>query len=317
MRRFILIAILFPVISFGQANKLIRQALKSTDYNEQIELFTQAIEADPENLDAYFYRGLAKYGLGEYSSAILDYTKVLFHNPDADSYYNRGNAKFALNDFQGAMEDYNKALEIDPELYDAIYNLGLAKYYLGEYAEAIEEFDKISSAFPTDQKVYTQKALTYMALEQYNEAFKNYASRILLNPDGESFYNRGLALLSVNYYKEAQADFYKAIQLDRENIPAYFFVSVTHLFLGEFTNAVSGFTETLKYDASDFDALLGLAMAQYKANDKASAKTNFQKAKNILGIVEPSPSIESFNETYWHQDQYYYLNGIFKELIAL
>lgn len=317
MLRFILVAILLPAITFGQANKLIRQALKSTDYNEQIQLFTQALEADPENLDAYFYRGLAKYGLGDYNSAILDYTKVLFYNPDADSYYNRGNAKFALNDFEGAKEDYIKALEIDRELYDAIYNLGLTQFYLGEYREAIEEFDKISSVFPTDQKVYTQKALAYMELEEYNEAFNNYANRILLNPDSESFYNRGLALLSVNYYKEAQADFYKAIQLDRENIPAYFFVSVTHLFLGEFTNAVSGFTETLKYDASDFDALLGLAMAQYKANDKISAKASFQKAKNILGINETNFTIDLFNETYWHQDQYYFLNGIFNELKTL
>lgn len=317
MQRLILIALLLPILSFGQANKLIRQALKSTNPNEQIELFTQAIEIEPENLDAYFYRGLAKYSLGDYNGAVLDYTKVLFYKPDADTYYNRGNAKFALDDFLGAKEDYTKALEIDSDLFDAIYNLALTNFYLGEYAEAIEGFDKITNAFPTDTKAHAQKAMAYMELKEYDEAFNNYAKRILLNPDSESFFNRGLALLSINYYKEAQADFYKAIQLDRENIPAYFFVSVTHLFLGELTNAVSGFTETLKNDASDFDALLGLAMAQYKANDKTSAKLNFQKVKSILDINDPNTTIDSFEETYWYKEQYYYFNGIFNELSAL
>src|SRR5690606_25493474 len=126
MRKYILIAtIVIPLLSFGQANKILRQGLKSTNFNEQIELFTQVIQLEPKNLDAYFYRGLAKYNLGEYNGAILDYTKVIFYKPDADTYYNRGNCKFALQDYVGAKEDYTKALELNKQLVDAIYNLAL------------------------------------------------------------------------------------------------------------------------------------------------------------------------------------------------
>jgi len=80
MRKIILIALIFPLLSFGQANKLLRQGLKSTNYNEQIELFTQVIELDPNNLDAYFYRGLAKYNVEDYTGASLDLQKLYFIN---------------------------------------------------------------------------------------------------------------------------------------------------------------------------------------------------------------------------------------------
>ncbi|WP_100613370.1 tetratricopeptide repeat protein [Confluentibacter citreus] len=318
MRKSILIAIIFPLLSFGQANKLLRQGLKSTNFNEQIELFTQVIKLEPKNLDAYFYRGLAKYNLGEYTSAILDYTNVIFYKPDADTYYNRGNSKFALEDYVGAKEDYTKALELNNRLIDAIYNLALANVYLGEFSEAIVHFDKITNLFPGDANVYNQKGMAYMELKNYKEAFNNFTNSILLNPNTNAFYTRGIALLSINYYKEAKADFYKAIELDKNNSPCYFYAGVTNLFLGEFVPAVTAFTESIKFDALDFDAYLGLAMAQYKANDKIQAKINFQKAKSIISPnASNTDSMDVFNNTYWYKNQSFYFNDMFKELNAL
>jgi len=318
MQKLILIALIFPLLSFSQANKLLRQGLKSTNYNEQIELFTQVIELDKKNLDAYFYRGLAKYNLQDYTGAILDYTKVIFYKPDADTYYNRGNSKFALNDYEGAKEDYKKALELNNGLIDAVYNLGLTQAYLGEFNEAITNYDKLISKFPGNDNLYIQKAMAHMQLKNYKEAFENFGNSILLNPNSNAFYTRGLALLSINYYKEAQADFYKAIELDKNNLPCYFYIGATHLFLGEFVPAITAFTESIKIDALDFDAYLGLAMAQFKANDKAQAKINFQKAKSIINPnVLSNDSIETFNNTYWHKNQSLYLNTVFKELNTL
>jgi tetratricopeptide (TPR) repeat protein len=317
MQRFILIALIFPMLSFGQANKLLREALKSTDANEQIKLFTQVIELEPKNLDAYFYRGLANQNLGDYNAAVLDYTKVIFYKPDADTYYNRGNSRFAMQDYEGAKEDYTQALNLNKGLFDAIYNLGLVKFYLGEYKESITEFDKILKEFPRDAKSYNQKAMAYMELNNYEEAFKNFALNILLNPDSNAYSSRGFALLSINYFKEAQTDFYKAVQLDRANLPCYFYLGVTHLFIGEFPSSVTAFNESIKFDAQDFDAYLGLAMAQYKANDKEQAKVNFQKAKAILSPNSLSDNIEVFSDTYWYKNQPFYFQELFKELNAL
>ncbi|MEP5340566.1 MAG: tetratricopeptide repeat protein [Algibacter sp.] len=316
MHKLILLIILLPLFTFGQAKKFVRQGIRATDPKEQISLFSQAIEIDSKNLDAYFYRGLAKFNIGEYNTAILDFTKVIFYKPDADSYYNRANSKFNLEDYQGALEDYTKATELDPELIDAYYNLGNTKYYLGDYAGAIKDLSIVLSFFPRDVKTYNQRAQAHMALKNYKKAFKDFRYSILISPNDNAFYNRGIALLDVRYFKEAQVDFFKVIKLNKNNVPAYFYLAASHLFLGEFTAAISTFNVSIKQDALDFDAYLGLSMSYLKSNDLEQAKSHFQKAKNIL-LVKDSNDIKSFENSYWYQNHYYYFNAAFEKLIKL
>ena len=314
----LLFLFLTPLFVNSQANKLLRQGLRADNSNEKIELFSQAIALEPKNLDAYFYRALAKNDIGDFDGAILDYTQVLFYNPDADTYYNRGNSKFNLDDFEGAAEDYENALKLNPELTDALYNLGQAKFYLGDYKAAIQNFDKILKVFPEDAKTYSQRGLAHFELKNYKEAFKDFAYNILINPDTYAYSLRGKALLDINYYKESQADFTKAIELDQKNIPCYFYLGANHLFLGEYPAAVASFSESIKNDSLDFDAYLGLAMAQLKANDVTNAKINFRKAKSIIDPESlDNSSIAVFNNTYWYKDKYLFFNEIFKDLNAL
>ncbi|GAL79403.1 TPR repeat [Algibacter lectus] len=108
---FTLILVVVPILIFGQANKLFRQALKTEDLSERIELLTQVISLDSDKLDAYFYRAIAKNDLGDYSGAIIDYSKIIITEPDADSYFNRGNARYSLEDFEGARQDYRDAVK--------------------------------------------------------------------------------------------------------------------------------------------------------------------------------------------------------------
>ena len=319
MKKYVLLFLtIIPLVAIGQANKLIRQGLKAEDSIEKIELFTQAIELDPKNLDAYFHRALAKNDIGDFHGAILDYTKVIFYEPDADSYYNRGNSKFNLQDFEGASEDYEQAIAIDPELWDAVYNLGLVKSYLGDYKAAISNFDKILIAFPYDTRSYRQRAMAHMELENHKEAFFDFARNIIINEDSSAYYDRGYALLSLNYYKEALSDLYKAIRLDRNNTPCYFYIGVARLFLDEYIAAITGFNESVKFDNQDFEAHLGLAIAYYKTNELEKAKSSFIKAKEIINKNGmDTDSMEEFNNTYWYKNHNQFFTEIFKELNAL
>lgn len=316
MKKFILLTILIPLFSLGQANKYVRQGLRTTDFKEQISLFSQAIDLDDKHLDAYFYRGLAQFNLGEYNSSILDFTKVIFYKPDADSYYNRANAKFNLEDFEGAAFDYEKATELDPNLIDAFSNLGTAKLYLEEYKDAIKALDKAIRLFPTNDIALLHRAKAHMALKNYKLAFSDYRYHLYLNTSSNSYYERGLALLEVKYFKEARKDFAKALKKDRNNIPVYFYLATTHLLLGDYQGAIATYTLLTKRDDLDFDAHLGLALAYLKTSDLKSAKTHFDKVKNILSIREPN-NMDSFENTYWHQNQKLYFNQPFEELTKL
>lgn len=299
MKKTFLLFLLYPLLNFSQANKYVRQALRLQNPKQQIELLDQALSIDAKHLDALFYRAIAKYNLGDFDAAILDFTKVIFYEPDADSYYNRGNCKFNLNDFQGALLDYEEALKLDPDLITAYFNLGKVKYNLQQYEDAEIAFSKVIRAFPSDVKSYSQRALVYMKQKKYDLAFKDFTACILLRPSSKSYYNRGYAYLEINHYKTSRADFMKALRINSQNIPAYFYLGVNQILLGEYEAAIQSLSKSTLKDTNDYDAFIGLAIAHYKRNEFKLAKMHLVKAKNILTSTQKNMSISIFKETYW------------------
>ena len=66
--------------------------------------------AKAESAVFYYNRAIDKYDAGDYSGAIVDYTKAIEINPkDADAYGNRGISKELIGDLEGACSDWRKA----------------------------------------------------------------------------------------------------------------------------------------------------------------------------------------------------------------
>ncbi|MGB5418905.1 tetratricopeptide repeat protein [Algibacter sp.] len=313
----ILIIVAIPLLSFGQTKKVYRKALRTSDLNEKIKLLDQVITEEPKNLDAYFYRAIAKNDLGDYRGAIVDYSKIIVDAPDADTYFNRGNSRYSIKDFSGAKEDYAKAFMLDNNFIDALYSLACVKLDLGENKSAIEDFTSVLKEVPNNSSSYTLRASAYKALEQYTNALNDYSSAILVEPTADSFYNRGVFLMDINYYNDANGDLTTSLNLNKNNAFAYFYRGASNLLLGHFTDAITDFSEAIKFDAMDFDAYLGLAMAYQKINDASNAKKNFDRANAILIPSDKVNSIEQYNNTYWFHNQYFYFNNMLNELAKI
>lgn len=311
---FILI-ILLPTFTFGQAKKLYRQANKTNNPKEKIELLTKVIALEPKHFDAYFYRGIAKNELGDYLGAIIDYSKIIIYKPDADSYYNRGNSKFSLQDYLGAKNDYESALKLDPQFIDAQYNLACTKYFLEDYIGSITDLSKIIEVMPTNAKAYTQRANALLALKKYKLALQDFSMAVIINPNTDTYYNRGLTHLNIRYYKQAKKDFDKSLRFDANNASAYFFRGASHLLLGKYIKAITDFKTALKYNPSDYEAILGLALTYYKVNDLESAKLNLKKAEDLLHLnTKKINTIEAFANTYWYKNHFYFFKQNFNAL---
>ncbi|MFV0541068.1 MAG: tetratricopeptide repeat protein [Aestuariibaculum sp.] len=300
--------------TFGQAGKLIRQAKRTDSNTEKIKLYNQAIELEPNNLDAYFFRGLAKNDIGEFHSAITDYSKIILIKPDADTYFNRGNARFSLNDFTGAKNDYAKAYELDNSFLEALFSMACANYDLGNYSETITNCSQFIKTDPHQPRVYNLRAMAYNTLKKYQSAIADYNTAVIILPDAESYYNRGVFLLNINYYKNAQSDLTKSIQLGNKTGFAFFYRGTCNVLVSDYKNAINDYKTTLNFDALDFDALLGLAMAYLKSNDTKNAKLYYNKAVNIISPTKRVTGINDFKHTYWYEHQYYFFN---KNITAL
>ena len=68
---------------------------------------TTAIQLDPEFAEAYAYRGLAHYRLGNYDAAMQDYDTAVTLSPDlAEPYYFRAILHGQRKDHENAIDDY-------------------------------------------------------------------------------------------------------------------------------------------------------------------------------------------------------------------
>ena len=313
----ILIFILNYNINYCQANKLLRQANKTDNLSEKIDLLNQVINLEPNNLDAYFFRGLAKNNIGDFLGAIVDYSKIILIKPDADTFYNRGNSRYSLKNYMGAKDYYQKAYELDPNFLDALYSLAHTKYDLADYKGTIKDITKLIHITPTETKTYFLRAEAYTALDKYTFALNDYSLAILANSNAETYYRRGAFLLDINYYEKANLDLSISLKLNKNNGFAYFFRGTSFMFLGNYPKAITDYNTALRFDALDFDALLGLALTYYKANDVNNAKLYFEKAASIISTEGNYKDIETFSNTYWYQNKYFFFNENFKGLSNL
>lgn len=80
---------------------------------EAINLYTLAIEKDPEFIEAYYNRGVARFTLREYKDALSDFNKVIEKRPDmAIAYASRGSTLERLGDHFNALKDYKMAAKL-------------------------------------------------------------------------------------------------------------------------------------------------------------------------------------------------------------
>jgi tetratricopeptide (TPR) repeat protein len=127
------------------------------NYKKVIDIFTQSIEISSDEV---------AYNRGNAVSDLEDYDQAIKINPDdAEAYYNRGNARFDLGDRTGAIEDYTQAIKINYNYGDAYYNRGIARFNLGDKQLAIEDFQKATDLYWKEGKLAEHKDARDRVLE--------------------------------------------------------------------------------------------------------------------------------------------------------
>jgi tetratricopeptide (TPR) repeat protein len=106
--------------------------LNAHNYQDAVQAFSLALQANPFDYKAHFQLGVCYYSLGDYVLEITEYRKCLALNPNyRQALLYLGHACVSRDELELAQEAYNRYLEFDP--YDAavLYNLSLVELDLG------------------------------------------------------------------------------------------------------------------------------------------------------------------------------------------
>lgn len=221
MRRWLVFAlvsaVLLPVAAEASQDSRQLQALGLVEfhagrYPKALELFNKAVDADPSDVYARYYRGVTSSRLGDVNGAIADLRAVLAAQPDLDAaaldlgvalvqtgkYRDAlpllvraqqnveldaqaslflGVAQLRLDDIDPARENFARAAVRDPALKtSATYYEGVADYREGDFESAQAQFATVASSNASSDM--GREAVSFLARIQQRQrpVFQAYGS---------------------------------------------------------------------------------------------------------------------------------------------
>jgi serine protease Do len=109
---------------------------------------------NPQDAQAYYFRGLSRLDRGDAWEAIADFNKALASKPNytPELYFNIGNARTLIGSVDptrgpSAIQAYTRAIAANPGFADAYYNRALAHLENQDKPQAIADFQKAAELY--------------------------------------------------------------------------------------------------------------------------------------------------------------------------
>ena len=143
--------------------------LKRKDYAGAIADFSQAIELDPEYVEAYYGRSLGHYRQRDSFKAIEDLTQAIKLNPEyTQAYVQRGVVKANSRDTSGSLSDYRQALVLSPLDATILYRQALSELQLWRYQGAMFALDRAIAFNPRLAEAKVMKGVVQVLQDKSN-----------------------------------------------------------------------------------------------------------------------------------------------------
>ena len=316
-----LIALLASISAGAQINTdrvmdIGRNALYFEDYVLSIQYFNQVISAKPYLAAPYFFRGLAKFNLDDFTGAEADLTRSIDHNPFMTAPYQvRGLSLIRLGRTGEAAADYRRALKIDPENTSLWHNLALCSMKLKNYEEARHQLDTLITVSPRytagylmrsevgllendtlsaeedirrameadkyDPAVWSSLARLSILRENYPEAESQLDNAIRYSvKDASPYINRALVRIHRNNLRGAMSDYDTGLGIDPRNFLGHYNRGLLRARVGDYNRAVDDFDYVIKADPSDMMATFNRALLLDHLGDNNGAIRDYTTVIN-------------------------------------
>jgi tetratricopeptide (TPR) repeat protein len=250
-----------------------RQALSEGKYARAIENFNVLSQLDTTDYWTFFFRGIAKYNLGDLRGAKRDFDRSVRINPVfTNGYHYRGITQSRFGNYDAALTDFQTAIDLRPG-YDGLYFSRGVTYFLSQqFDKAVSDFDRYIRKEPKDPTAYLNRGASWLFLGDTLKAVTDYNKAIRLDRfDPEGYVRRGRLYATQGKYDLAIADMDRAIELDTANTFAYFNRAIMHYEQEQYRDAMADLNRVLEDEPGNALTLYnrGLISAQLGAYEDA------------------------------------------------
>lgn len=265
---------------------------KSENYSKAIEIIENQLMKHPD--DKELLNLALEYSMAEkyWDKAIIYTNKLLIFKPKSEKLLkNAGDLYSIKKDFSNAISYYEKLVEYYPKQE---YKTALANFYMAnqEFENAQTILEPLYNENPDNKEITDAYLNSLLAQQKTMKAYFVIKDRNLENTK-EGYTILGDLDLKHRHYDSAGHYFFKALQLDPDNLTLKNKLAQAYRSLGHIATAGKLYCEVLNTDPNNLQAKLGLGYLEIdKKNFKKSRKVfcqilaeqpNYRPAK--LGII--------------------------------
>ncbi len=260
-----------------------RQALADGKYALAIENFNVLSQLDTTDHWTFFFRGIAKYNLGDLRGAKRDFDRSVRINPIFTSgYHYRGITESRFGDYDAALADLQHAIDLRPGYEGLYFSRGVTYFLAQQFDKAIHDFDKYIRKEPKDPSAYLNRGASYLFLGDTLKAMNDYNKAIRLDRfDPEGYVRRGRLYATQKEYDMALADMDRAIELDTSNTFAYFNRAIMYYEQERYREAMDDLNRVLEDEPGNALTLYNRGLISAQLGDYESSLDDMDRVLNI------------------------------------
>ncbi len=277
-----------------------RRQLARSEFSSALKTFNQIIRIQDDNWEAWYYRGLTKFYLGDEVGSERDFNQAIGLQPNlAELYLYRGIVQDYRGESYGALEDFNKGLEIDPDDPILHYSRGTTYLKLNNFTRAIEDFDIAIDKNPRMDEAFLNRGIAKAKLLHREEAFLDINEAIMLNPfSAKGHQRKGLLYYEIGNFHEALVSFSEAIQKDSLNVNSLYARALTWNEVDRKDSCISDLNRVINLDPRHAVAIYNRALIRSQMEDYDGAINDY----HLVNVLYPNHVLTYFNRgLVWHQ----------------
>jgi len=241
--------------------------------------FSEVIRLQPKHGKAHLGRGRCYLRAKQYDEAIddLDCARQLM-SPQAygtivdfaEAYFHRG-CGYGDEDLALAIADFEEAMRLDaenslgygnrPEYADPYLARGTQALEQINFDAAIEDLNRASEYTPSDARVFSRLGAARFGIEDWKQAEASFTKAIQLDPNDTDYVSRGRTYRELERHEDAIDDFQQAIAINPHNAAAHIALGASHMEQGKTDEAIADLTTAIKVCSEDPDANFSIAKA--------------------------------------------------------
>lgn len=228
---------------------------------------------------------------GMLEDAIDQYTRAIDEDPSsADGYVRRARAYEMTGNFGLAYDDYRRAGNFLPEDTGILFNLGRMCNSLGSaekatgeektrfFSEAVTHLQKAISAEFRNGKLYTEKVVSLIGMEQWDRALGTSDTALQMRDDAVNYYHQGIIYQKKGDDNTARRQLEKAVTKDKSFATARLELARVLVRQGDINSALGQCNMVIQQDPKNVEAYLTRATAWEAKLDYPSAINDISTA---------------------------------------